>query len=205
MDDKILEVLDSNQSKFEENKIDSTQMGKAICGCVDKCSDFDDVETLVFYCIKDESGSGIGYAKEVVEKALLLRKAGKISPVDRNGKAVSEAIELLILANSFAKFSRPNDKDTYLSLFSKARVVAGGSFDFQMLAGSLYDACKNIEDSNIDPDFALTKELIKKAADLSFEENSLQGIEDMASMAKSQINDKDLVKYVTALKKKLKK
>ena len=205
MDDKILEALDSNQSKFEENKIDSTQMGKSICGFVDKCNNFDDVETLVFYCIKDESGSGIGFAKEVVEKALLLRKAGKIGPVDRNGKAVSETIELLILANSFAKFSRPNDKDTYLSLFNKAHVVAGGSFDFRMLAGSLYDACKNIEDSTIDPDFALTKELVKKAADLSLEENSLRGIEDMASMAESQMNDNDLAKYVAALKKKIKK
>ena len=205
MDEKIHETLDSNQSKFEKNKIDSTQLGKAICGFVDKCNSFDDVQTLVFYCIQDESGSGIGFAKEVVAKALLLRKAGEIGPVDRNGKAVSETIELLILADSFAKFSRPNDKDTYLSLFNKAHDVSGGSFDFRMLAGSLYDACGNIEDSTIDPDFVLTKELVKKAADLSLEENSLLGIEHMASMAKSQINDKDLAKYVAALKKKIKK
>jgi hypothetical protein len=63
MDEKILEVLDSNQSKFEESKIDSTQVGKAICGFVDKCSNFDDVEILIYYCIKDESGLGIRFAK----------------------------------------------------------------------------------------------------------------------------------------------
>jgi hypothetical protein len=34
MDEKILAKLDSNQSKFEKNKIDSTQLGKAICGFV---------------------------------------------------------------------------------------------------------------------------------------------------------------------------
>jgi hypothetical protein len=205
MDDKILDALDLNQSKFEENKIDSTQRGKVICGFVDKCQNFNDVETLVLRCIEDKSGPGILFAKEAVEKALVLRKSGKIGPIDRNGKAVSETIELLILANSFAKFCQPNDKETYLSLFNKAHVAAVGSFDFRMLAGSLYDACRNIEDTTIDPDFALTKELAKKAADLSLDENSLLGIEDMASMAKNQLNDKDLAKYVAALKKKIKK
>jgi hypothetical protein len=205
MDDKILETLDLNESKFEENKIDSTQMGKAIFGFVDKCNNFDDVETLVSYCIKDKSGSGIQFAKEVVEKALLLRKEGKIGPVHRKGQEVSETIELLILANSFAKFSRPNDKGTFLDLFNKAHGVAVGSFDFRQLAGALFDACKNIEDPTIDQDFSLTKELVKKAADLSLEENSLLGIDDMASMAKSQLGDKDLTKYVATLKKKIKK
>jgi len=207
MEDKIIEALDLNQSKFEENKIDSTQLGNAICGFVDKCTNFSDVEILIFYCLQDESGSGIKFAKQVVDKALLLRKTGKIGQVLRNGKETSETYQLLILANSFAKCDRPNDKDTYLSLFNMAHVVANGSMDFRMLAGSFYSACVNIEDSSIDPDFVLTKELIKKAADLSLEENSLPGIEDMASMAKEsrQLNDKDLVKYITALKKKLKK
>lgn len=205
MDDKILETLEFNQSKFAENKINSTQLGKAICEFVDKCESFDDVATLISYCRNDESGAAIIVAKNMVEQALLLRREGKIGPVDRNGQPASVTVELLILANSFAKYSPPNDKETYLSLFKRAHDAAGGSFDFRQLAGSLYNACKNIGDSTIDPDFVLTKELVKKAADLSLEENSLRGIEDMASMAKDQLKDKDLTKYVATLKKKLKK
>ena len=204
MDAKILETLDSNLTKFEGNKIDSTQMGEVIFQFVEKCDDFDDVETLIFYCVKDESGKGIEFAIKVIEKAVLLRKNGAIGPVNRNGKIVTETVELIILANSIAKFSTPNDKQTYLSLFNKAHTAAKVSFDFQILAASLFSACENFEDPTLDIDFTLTKLLAKKTADLSLEENNLLGIESIESMAKDQLKDKDLAKYVTALKKKIK-
>jgi len=84
MEDKIIEALDLNQSKFEENKIDSTQLGNAICGFVDKCTNFSDVEILIFYCLQDESGSGIKFAKQVVDKALLLRNWSSLKKWQRN-------------------------------------------------------------------------------------------------------------------------
>ncbi len=171
---------------------------------VDKCVDFDDIRSMIFYYITDETGVGIGFAKDLVDKALRLRSAGKLAAVERNHSPISKTAEMLILADSFADYSRPKDKEAYLSLFAKAHGAAETSFDFQLLAGSLCAACGNIEDPSIDSEFVLTKELVKKAAELALEENSIGGIEDMAYMAKDRLGDKDLAKYIATLKKKLK-
>lgn len=126
----------------------------------DHCADFDDVEKLISYCLYDESGAGIVTAKLLAEKAVTLRAQGKIGPTDRFGKLVSQAIENLILAKAFAQYSTPQDKEEFMMYFNKANELASDSFDYRQLAGTLYDACRNIGDPTIDSDFVRTKTLM---------------------------------------------
>lgn len=205
MEEKIVEALDLIQTKLEENKITPTKYGNEILTYFDKCINVDDVGLLIHYLLCDESGSGIEFAKDVAEKALLKKKSQNFEPVHRGDMTISETAEMIILAESFAKYSKPQDKNTFSKIFKLAHNAAKKAFDYHLLALNLYSACQNIDDPTIDTDFVLTKELIKKSADLYAEDNSTNGIEDLLYMAKNKLEDKDLVKYLTALKKKLKK
>ncbi len=205
MDNRISEILEENAGKFNNKEIDSTQMLKKVEEFFDQCTDFDDVEKLISYCLYDESGAGIVVAKSLAQRAVTQRAQGKIGPTDRFGKSVSQAVENLILAKSFAQYATPHDKNEFMMYFNKANELASDSFDYRLLAGRLYEACRDIGDPTIDPDFVRTKTLMQRAVDLSVQENSLPGLEDMESMAKTQINDKDYAKSITALKKKVKK
>lgn len=205
MEEKIVEALDLIQTKYEENKITPAKYGNEVLTYFDKCINFDDVGLLINYLLCDESGSGIEFAKDAAEKALLKRKSQGFSPVQRGGETISETAEMTILAESFAQYSKPQDKNTFSKFHKLAHDAAKKAFDYHLLALTLYSASQNIDDPAIDTDFVLTKELIKKSADLYVEDNSESGIEDLLYMAKNKLKDKDLVKYLTALKKKLKK
>jgi hypothetical protein len=172
---------------------------------IQECSDIDDVELLLMYCLNDESGVGLECAKKLAAKAVGLRETDVLQPVVRNGIPVSKSVEMLILANSFSKYSKPNDKEIYLKIFGKAHTYAKDSFDNQLLAHSLYQACNNIGDQTIDTNFTLTTELIKKAANLSVEESNTACFEALTYMAKDRLKDKELVKFISTQKKKTKK
>ena len=202
MNEKILEILEQNQIKFDEKKIDAAEMGAFAKKSVDQCEDLDEVCTLIFYCLNDDSGVGLGIAKDIAAQALALRKSGCLRPVERNGP-VSATVELLILAKAFAKYGKPNDKEIYLSIFERAREEAKKAFDYQLLSYSLFEACDCFGDPLMDVDFVLTKDLVRRAADLSFEEKNIACINDLSYLAKDRLKDKDLVKYIAARKKKI--
>ena len=205
MNEKILEQLEVNQNKYEEGTINGVQMTAFVVENIGECSDFDDVETLLMYCMNDESGVGLECAKILASKAIDLRETDLLRSVERNEIPVSRTVEMLILANSFSKYSRPNDKEIYQTIFAKAHAGAKDAFDYQLLANSLYEACNNIGDLNIDANFTLTIELIKKAADIAVEENNILCFEALAYMAKDRLKDKELIKSIAAQKKKIKK
>ena len=205
MNEKIIEQLEVNQNKYEEGTINGVQMTAFVAENIGECSDFDDVSTLLNYCMNDESGVGLECAKILATKALDLRKTDLLRPVERRGGPVSRTSEMLILANSFSRYSRPNDKEIYQTIFAKAHADAKDAFDYQMLADSLYLACNNIGDLNIDTNFTLTSDLIKKAADLAAEENNILCFEAIDYMAKDRLKDKELIKFIAAQKKKIKK
>ncbi len=204
MEIEIAEALNKNSEKFKSQEIDLTQMLKVVEECFEKCVNFDDLESIILYCLEDKSGAGIALAKTLTERAVHKREQGQLKPVERFGKAVSLTIEFLIIANAFVRY-QPNGKELFMVYFNRADGLASESFDYRQLAGSLYDACWKAEDPTIDPDYVRTRELMRRAVELSVQENSLTGLEDMESMAKDQINDKDFAKSITALKRKMKK
>ena len=205
MDEKVVKILEENSKKFSNQEISALEMLSAVEGVFDKCVDFDDVAGLIFDCLRDESGAGMITAKSIAAKAVSQRIQGKMGPTDRFGKMLSPALEYLILAKAFAKYSSPNDREEFMLYFDKANELASDSFDYRQLAGNLYDACRDLGEPAIDPDFVRVRSLMQRAVDLSVQENSLPGLEDMESMAKFQIKDKELTKSISALKRKLKK
>lgn len=205
MDSKIADALDLIQTKFEENKITPAEYGSVVVTYFDKCTNIDDVSSLIGYLIRDESGSGIKLAKDVAEKALLQKQSNGYGLVYRGVETISATSEMLLLAECFAGYSKPQDRDTFLKIYKLALDADKEAFDYHLLAMKLVDACKNIEDPTIDSDFELTKNLIKKAADLYVDGSVESGVNDLLYMAKITLKDKDLVKYLTAIKKKLKK
>jgi len=205
MDSKIADALDLIQAEFEENKITPAEYGSKVVTYFDKCTNIDHVSSLIGYLICDESGSGIKLAKDVAEKALLQKKSNSYGLVYRGVETISETAEMLLLADCFAGYSKPQDRDTFLKIYKLALDAAKEAFDYHLLAMNLVSACKNIEDPTIDSDFELTKDLIKKAVDLYVAGSVESGVNDLLYMAKITLKDKDLVKYLTAIKKKLKK
>lgn len=205
MDAKIADALDLIQTKFEENKITPDEYGSEVVTYFDKCTNIDDVSSLINYLIRDESGSDIKLAKDVAEKALLQKKSNGYGLVYRGVETISETAEMLLLADCFSGYSKPQDRDTFLKIYKLALDAAKEAFDYHLLAMSLVNACKNIEDPTVDSDFKLTKDLIRKAADMYVDGNVESGVNDLLYMAKNTLKDKDLVKYLTAIKKKLKK
>ena len=205
MKDEETAALDALQESFSSGSMSASAYLKDIAKFTKNCTNLDDVSTLIFYCLADESGQGIAAATNVADQALNRFTARGYKPTQRNGEDVTKAVDALIVADSFAKYSRPNDEKKYWEWYEIALQNAANSFDYRLLSGSLIDACKNIEGNNLDPDRKHVTAMVRKAADMCLAEGNIRGMDDVAYMAKNQLQDKELTKYVNALKKKMSK
>jgi len=205
MDEKVSDHIASNYSKYEKQEIDWASMSQVLLDGLKKCDNFNDVTNLIYYCTSNEAGIGLDCARKIADTAFELRNLGTIKAISRNGVETSKAIEYMTLANSFAKYSCAQDGKYFMKFIGHAENSATNSLDFRLLAGHLYDGCNNLEDPSVDTEYHLTKKFIVKAVELCVEESNTRGIEDMIDLTKNRIGDKELVKRLNALKKKLKK
>jgi hypothetical protein len=191
--------------KYKEGEIDWQVMSKILLEALNQCENFDDVTSLIKYCLDDESRAGLECAKNIADSAHKMRESQKLKVLDRNGKACSKTVEYIVLANTFAKFSCAQDRSYFLKFFQIANDAGDNCLGYRLLAGTPYDARGNLQDETLDPELQTTKALSLKAGELCVSENSVNGIDDMIYLAKNKVDDKDLTKSLIAFKKKIKK
>lgn len=121
MEAHLSDSLDADFRNYQEGGIDWQAMSKILLDALNKCENFDDVTSLINYCLDDEGGMGLECAKDIADSAYTMRESQKLKALDRNGNACSKTVEYIVLANSFAKFSCTQDKSYFLKFFQVAK------------------------------------------------------------------------------------
>ena len=199
-------LLDNLEKKYENltaGKIKLDAYLDFILKSVKSCDSLDDVDTLMFYALRDDWVEGITVCDKIAEEALKLRAIKKIKGLERNDKEASVACEYITMAQAFAHFGKPNSKELFRKYFDKAISVADSYLDYEILAGSLAAACRNMEAPELDKDLSETRNLLEIAFKKAVEAKSSISLDALASIAEFDLSDKKLAKSIKDAKKKL--
>jgi len=200
-------LLDDLEKKYEALTEGKTKLGAYhdfILKSVKNCSNLDEVDNLFFYALRDDWEEGIAVCEEIAGEALKLRNAGKIGGLERGDKEASKSFEYVTIARAFAAYGKPNSKEFFRKYFDKAISEANSYLDYEILAGTLATARRDMDDTELDPEFTRTRELLNKALELAIKEKAKISLESLASIAEYDLSDKKLAKSIKDSMKKIK-
>ena len=204
MKDAVLDSLEAAYSDCSSGKLSVKDYLKFIEETLSKCEDMEEVDTLMFYALRDDRTEGLSTCERLAEKSLLLRKSRKLKPKTIQGREATPTYELLCIAERFAQFEKPQSSSMFLKYFDLATASASSTLDYEILVTSLAVACRNIDDQTLDPGYEKCRELIDKAFKLAVEDKSTSSLDSLAYTAENDIGDKKLAKRIKDARKKLK-
>lgn len=204
MKDAVSDSLEAAYAECTTGNLSVKDYLKVIEGALPKCDSMEDVDSLMFYALRDGWHEGLDACKRLAEKSFALRGSNKLTPITRQGRNASVTYEILQIAKHFAQFGKPQSASEFLKYFDLATAAAGARLDYEILVTSLAEACRNVDDQTIDPDFERCRELIEKAFKVAIEERSTTTLDSLAYTAEVDIGDKKLAKQIKDARKKLK-
>jgi hypothetical protein len=200
-------VSDSLEAAYADCSMGKTAIKdylKFIEETLPKCENMQDVDTLMFYALRDDWAEGLAACERLAEKSLLLRKSNKLLPISHQGRNASATYEILEIAKHFAQFGKPQSSLQFLKYFDLAAASASSRLDYEILVTSLAAACRNIDGQTLDPGYQKCRALIDKAFKLAIEDKSSACLDSLAYTAENDIGDKKLAKQIKDARKKLK-
>lgn len=194
----LLNRLEASYEALSEKRMKPEKFLKALEDEVANCSSMDEIDTLMFYSMREDLPGGIETCERIADAGVKGKAAGKLSSDS------AESFQFKTVAEHFVAFGKANSKEAFFKFFDLAVSHAKSCLDFEILVSTLTDACRNAEGVMIDPDFIKTRALLEKTLVLAVEEKKKLTLETLAYIAENDLGDKSLAKEIKGAMKKIK-